>query len=291
MVTIDKHCTLFAYLALVLLFAGCGSQRTTVREGSNTTYKSSTISVLYDANQRGVHVDDDRKNEFETALKRLLTQKGFAQGDGLILRYWFSDADEGSRAARYWIGFGAGSGKMLVSVEFYDARGNKLATTDNVGTVSGGFVGGTFSEAIRRSAETISTYTQKTFLGRNLTSSTTSPLEKSPTAPSSVQATPSGVKDQPVIASTPGLQTWQLAVNTTPQGAIIKAYDSNQNLYQIGKSPTGLLWPLQTQADALVLFWQGRQVTVIPNQGESVQVDFTKIPPEVKGASVIEQGR
>ena len=98
---------------------------------------------------------------------------------------------------------------------------------------------------------------------------------------------PAPVAIAPVIPA-PGLKTWQMAVNTNPPGAIIQAYDGNQELYQIGKSPAGFLWPLQTQADALVVIWQGRQVSLLPTFMESISVDFSQHPPVVKGGAVID---
>lgn len=283
----------------IMILSACGSQRTTVHEGAQVHHKSSTVTVMHDASKKAVQVDEAHRMEFEATVKRLLIKRGFTEGNGLVLKYWFSDADEGSRSARFWLGFGAGTGRLQVSVEYYDSAGNKLANTDNVGTVSGGFSGGSYTEAIVNASEAIATYTKKTYYGREATV-----VAPAPAAPVTIAAQPVSASPPPAPVSQPsapvaapvpapkaGLQTWQLAVNTNPQGAIIKAYDDNQALYQIGKSPAGFLWPLQTQADALVVFWQGRQVSLIPQAGESVTVDFTKHPPEVKGATIIDNAR
>ena len=86
-------------------------------------------------------------------------------------------------------------------------------------------------------------------------------------------------------------QWWQLSVTTTPAGALISAYDRNQSLYQLAKSPATFVWPILTQQDALVIFWQGRQLTVIPNLNEAITIDFTKLPPEVVGATLVPANR
>lgn len=286
---------------VIMALVACGSQRTTVHEGANANYKSPTVTVMHDASKKSVQVDDAHRMEFEATVKRLLIKRGFTEGGGLVLKYWFSDADEGSRSARFWLGFGAGTGRLQVSVEYYDSAGNKLANTDNVGTVSGGFSGGSYTEAIVNASEAIAAYTKKTYYGREATVVAAAPAAPAPVTvaaqpvtaspPTAPVVQPSAPVVAPVPAPKAGLQTWQLAVNTNPQGAIIKAYDDDQALYQIGKSPAGFLWPLQTQADALVIFWQGRQVSLIPQAGESVTVDFTKHPPEVKGATIIDNAR
>ena len=278
--------------------AGCGAQRSTVRSSTNDSYKSSSVSIVVDTSKRSVPVEDKYKDEFALVLKQRLETKGFKEGNGLILRYWFSQADEGSRSARYWSGFfGAGTAKMLVSVEYYDVNGAKMAETDNEGTVSSSGLnfGGSYSEAILNSAEAIASYTKKAYFAKDanpvavvspaapVTSLGTTALAPQQ-APSLQPAPLSAVAlAQPAIA----LKTWQMAVNTNPQGAIIKAYNVNQELYQIGKSPAGFLWPLQTQADAVVIMWQGRQVALLPTFMESISVDFTQQPPVVKGATVL----
>ena len=308
------------HLLLCFLFAlcaSCGSQRTIVSNTGtqNINYKSSTVTIQFDATKGGVQVDSQYKAQLENELRKQLANKGFSQGPGLVLQYWFADADEGSRFARAWVGFGVGTGKIQVAVEFHDANGQRLATTNSIGTVSGGFTGGSFSEAISRAADSISDYARNVYLGPTTVlaplpsqpqqppppssnppvplASPTAPAAPSPTispAPPQQTSTPS-----PPVAQVPppvsGLQTWQLAINTNPPGAIIQAYDKNQNLYRVGLSPTGFLWPLLTQTDALVIFFQGRQLTVIPNSNESLFIDFSKQPPEVCGATVISNGR
>ena len=282
------------YLLLVLLLAGCGSQRTAVIESSSSAYKSSTITVIPDANQRGVLIDDKLKNEFETTLKRQLLRKGFANGNGLTLRYWFTEADAGSRTARtFSLGLGGGSGKVQVLVEFYDARGNKLAQTDTLGQVKGGFLGGSFAQALNNAADSIAEHAKRTYYSKDAAVTLAQHVRVNPgpskpytsTQPLSVAPIPSSVAPNGVAQS--GLKTWQIAINTNPQGAIIKAYDQQQNLYQIGTSPTNFLWPLQTQADSLVILWQGRQMVVLPTFMESISVDFSQQPPVVKGGTVI----
>lgn len=290
--------TMFGALLMGSIMAGCGAQRSTVRSIANDSYKSSSVSIVVDTSKRSVPVEDKYKDEFARVLKQRLETKGFKEGKGLVLRYWFSQADEGSRSARYWSGFfHAGTGKLSVSVEFYDVNGAKLAETDNEGTVSGGGLdfGGSYSEAILNSAEAIASYTKKAYFAKDANPIATVSLAAPATlpgttalapqqAPSSQPAPLSAVAlAQPAVA----LKTWQMAVNTNPPGAIIKAYDANQELYQIGKSPAGFLWPLQTQADAVVIMWQGRQVALLPTFMESISVDFTQQPPVVKGATVL----
>jgi len=285
--------TLTAFLALWSLFAftGCGSQRTTVHQGSSGHYKSPTVSVQRDTSRTSVLVDEDKRLEFEATLKRMLNKRGFTEGDGLILKYWAADADEGSRSARFWLGFGIGSGRLQVAVEFFDSAGNRLATTDNVGTVSGGFTGGSYSEAIVNTATAIADFTKKNFYGP--TASVAVPAIASAQqgtggpAVSSNQTNQATPPTTTTAAPASQLSAWRLAVITTPAGALIQAYDANQKLYEVGKSPVILDWPPRTTADALVVFWQGRQVNLMPTPNEAISIDFTKSPPVITGATVL----
>ncbi len=283
----------FCVLLIACLFvSACGSQKTTVRDASNAIYKSSTITVVADATKRSFQTDDQYRVEFENKLMERLERKAFTTGSGLTLKYWLSDADEGSRSARFWLGFGAGTGKFKVIVEFYDVNGNKLSETENVGTVSGGFTGGSFSAAILNSAESIAAYAKKTYYSKDAVPiAATTSTSPSPLASSAPGASQPARSSSIVTTPAPGLKTWQMAINTNPTGAIIKAYDANQNLVQIGKSPASFLWPLLTEADTLVVVWQGRQLSLLPTFLESISVDFSQNPPVVKGGTVIENVR
>ena len=310
-----------ALVALAVFASGCGSSRTSVYEGNKTNYKSSSMVIQVDTNKQGAQIDAKYRIEFEQTLRQSLLNKGFRDGNGLIVKYWFSEADEGSRAARYFVGFGTGTGKLQIVVEYYDSNGNKLSATSNEGTVSGGTFGGNFSEAIKNATDAIATFAQRTYLGRDTNPApkpivqqqqpvqvAPPPSSPAPTPPPAAAEPPANQPPStPVVGSVPappttpapqstapapnaGLKTWQIAVNTIPSGALIKAFDANQELYQVGKSPAGFLWPIQTQADAMVIIFQGRQVTLLPNTMESITVDFSKQPPEVKGATIIDNG-
>ncbi|HYD48248.1 MAG TPA: DUF4410 domain-containing protein [Terriglobales bacterium] len=55
----------------------------------------------------------------------------------------------GNRALRYFVGFGAGSGHLAVTVELRDARGKVRYATSAEADLAGGLWGGDMSEVVR----------------------------------------------------------------------------------------------------------------------------------------------
>ena len=56
---------------------------------------------------------------------------------------------------RYWVGFGAGSGEIIVDVGFSDPSGKQVARANARGSVSGGWFGGSTSSACDRVAKAL----------------------------------------------------------------------------------------------------------------------------------------
>jgi hypothetical protein len=285
-----RNLLLINTIILIAMVSSCGSERTVIQlPDTNSSYRSTTAFVIADKSKGGADVEDQYRTELESELHHDLQSQGFKNGSGLTIKYWFAEADPGSRAGRFWIGFGVGEGKVQINVEFYDANGNHLSSTDNIGTVSGGFTGGSFSTAIDHAAEAIAEYAGKHYLGSDtsiLASTTQSQGSNSGLATS---PEPAPAVTPTVAPATPELTTWALSVNTIPQGAVISAYDDQQHLVELGRSPFSTTWPRLTELDVLVVKFQGRHVEIIPNKNESVIVDFSKMPPVITGGSLVEK--
>lgn len=151
-------------LAIAVALAACGATVTvltppTIAPGA--TFPTAKIEAGTDT----VEIPADARAHFEKRLNQYLFEKnsGFTAGDALTLRYRFIQYDEGNRALRYLIGFGAGKGKMTTEVTFHDQAGTELGKIAVEGEIIMGILGGDFDAAISAAAKKIADYTIKTF--------------------------------------------------------------------------------------------------------------------------------
>lgn len=79
------------------------------------------------------------------------------EGEGtLIFRGTVVDMDPGSRAARYWAGFGAGAARTTIDGELVDAASGRVLLRFTQVRVSGvGFGGGNYHNLMRRNLQAI----------------------------------------------------------------------------------------------------------------------------------------
>ena len=83
--------------------------------------------------------------------------KGVLLMQGTIVRY-----EEGSRAKRYWIGFGAGKAHCTIQVIFIDKEtGEELSRTNFDGTLVMGVFGGDADEAVAGVIDSFMNYMKK----------------------------------------------------------------------------------------------------------------------------------
>lgn len=162
---ISKFFEAAAALAAAIALTACASGTTTVlappQPAAQTTYSTLRLESGADT----VTIPADARAHFEKRLNEYLfaANSGFTPGDGLTLRYRFIQFDEGSRALRYLLGFGAGKGKMTAEVVFLDKEQKELAKINVEGEINMGFFGGDFDEAISRAARQVADYAIKTF--------------------------------------------------------------------------------------------------------------------------------
>jgi hypothetical protein len=154
------------HIAAAILFAavaGCASATTTVLEPPSVTVKASTIAITHGDDT--VPVEEEYGAYFRTKLgEELYVEGGFAEGEGLTLRYRFIQLDQGSRAERYLLGPIAGKGTMTIEIVFFDNAGTELSKIHTGGEVSGGFFGGSFKSALDKAAKEAAEYAINNFL-------------------------------------------------------------------------------------------------------------------------------
>jgi hypothetical protein len=152
-------------LIIAILTASCGSRSYNVQQKPSAPFKTFGQVVV-----EPFKVDGEEKlglTEKPKALEvaaqmtqylkeRLEGKKWFKEGGqtltikGLVVGY-----DPGSQAMRYLVGFGAGSGEIIVDTVFSDASGTQVARANARGSVSGGLFGGSTSSACDRVAKAI----------------------------------------------------------------------------------------------------------------------------------------
>ncbi len=149
--------------ACIAVLGGCASGKTYVTQPPMT--KIVAASVMTEEIAATVAVPDEPRSHFRAALEEQLYQReiSFAKGPDLTIKWQFIQYDEGSRAKRYFVGFGAGKGSLAIQAKFYDDSGKELATIQSEGEISMGAFGGSFDSAIEKCAEEIATYTKKNF--------------------------------------------------------------------------------------------------------------------------------
>jgi hypothetical protein len=94
------------------------------------------------------------------------TGRLFVKGPGMTLRWRVVEADRGSRALRYLVGFGAGQGRFRVLVTLVDEKKQVIATKEFRGTQTMGTFGGGFNGAVRDAADHTAFFVEDTVYGR-----------------------------------------------------------------------------------------------------------------------------
>jgi len=151
-------------LLIAVGLTACGATLT-VMNAPKPTPEASYPTLKIEAATDTVEIPADARAHFEKRLNEYLFDKnsGFTPGDSLTLRYRFIQYDEGNRALRYLIGFGAGKGTMTAEITYLDKSGAELGKVAVAGEIMMGFFGGDFDAAISAAAKKIADYTIKTF--------------------------------------------------------------------------------------------------------------------------------
>ena len=114
----------------------------------------------YDSARRAL---TDSTEDFAAGLNGLLDQKVYLAGakpsktgGTLLIRAKVTVMDPGSRAARYWAGFGAGAARSEISGEIVDAKTGEVLIRFTQQRRSGvGVYGGDYQELMQRNLNTI----------------------------------------------------------------------------------------------------------------------------------------
>jgi hypothetical protein len=151
-------------LGLCLLLAGCITTATTVEtQKPIQSFKASTAQISEATST--LQVPSEVHARFGQFLNdELYSKHDFQPGSGMKIIWSFSEFDEGSRALRYFVGFGAGKGKIAVHATFLDQKGQVIGAVDGFGTVVMGAFGGSYDSALRECAYEVARYATDNFL-------------------------------------------------------------------------------------------------------------------------------
>lgn len=147
-----------------LLLSACAGGSNLVVNPNRSTVKTEAVELVYEGGT--VNVPDQATAELKRYMDEAFFKKTgmFARGSGITVKYGFMSFDEGSRAARYFLGpIGGGEAKMVIGAEFFDTQGNSLAKIQSEGRLSGGLLGGDSSSAIKKAAEEVANYAKANF--------------------------------------------------------------------------------------------------------------------------------
>ncbi|MBX0459057.1 DUF4410 domain-containing protein [Campylobacter coli] len=139
-----------------------------------------SYSQINNVSQRNV-IDADRKfssayaeceqNSEESRylndkINELLKNKKI-YGKDIKIECKISNYDEGSRALRYFISFGAGAAKAKIEVKLTDDNNQTISTFSNDAILPGGLFGGESKGVFDNAASGIVEYVKKTFIDKN----------------------------------------------------------------------------------------------------------------------------
>jgi hypothetical protein len=165
MATISNYSQSVILGAVILIMSGCASNSTKILSaaGYDKTTKYSQVQIKN--HQPMELVPQEQVTYLTKRINDLYLENGFPQGDGLIVNYSITSYNEGSRALRYFVGFGVGKAELVVETSFYDAATNKLiGKVESRSDLSRGAFGGSFNEVLDKVAMEIFEFSKKNYL-------------------------------------------------------------------------------------------------------------------------------
>jgi hypothetical protein len=131
-------------ILIATLLAGCGGIS---GPGTGTPRKIRVVEAP------GEKIPPQFHGKFVQRLERELYDENFTRGNDLVLTWKCTEVNAGNRALRYFVGFGAGAGVVVIQATLADAKGHVLGTKELKGVQTIGMFGGSFDSAIEMAAD------------------------------------------------------------------------------------------------------------------------------------------
>ena len=152
-----------ALLVCLLIVSACASGHVAVVNKANRSYRVTNVQSSEEGRSTA---PAEIASRFQRLLdEALYSEKHFARGSELKIKWQIAAYDEGSRALRYMVGFGAGKGKVVVKARFFDANNRELGSIQSEGSITMGAFGGSYETALRECADAIANYAKQNFYG------------------------------------------------------------------------------------------------------------------------------
>jgi hypothetical protein len=105
---------------------------------------------------------DDQRARYQSLLTSRLSEKGVSvvasQSDAHTAKGTVTRYNRGSRALRYFIGFGAGRGTLDSNWDVIDAKGDVLGQCRIKGNITIGIFGGNYDDVLEKSADRLAEF-------------------------------------------------------------------------------------------------------------------------------------
>ena len=110
----------------------------------------------------GSKLTDDQRDRYQSLLTSRLSEKGVtviaAQPDAHLAKGMVDKYNRGSRALRYFIGFGAGRGTLDSHWDVIDQKGDVLGACRIKGNITLGVFGGNFDDVLEKSGDRLAEF-------------------------------------------------------------------------------------------------------------------------------------
>ena len=157
-----KYFPVFASMLVGLTLSACGGVHNVVTKQPSGIDSIKLVTVApvevtsKEQNTDALSLNAQWKRMAEDELQSLLTSKKIATSSNnsqatVVCRI---NVVYGNRALRYWVGFGAGSGSLTVTIELKDKSGNVQYATDSKADLAVGAFGGDISDVARKAIQT-----------------------------------------------------------------------------------------------------------------------------------------
>lgn len=142
---------LLTLTALAFALSACSTTSTVDFGQKEKSYHSYTIRDLSQD-----HIPSDTRTLFTQYLNNELTALGYTVGDDLDININIENFNEGNRALRYWVGFGAGKATSKIVTTLVDKESGKIVgNIQTDGMLAMGVFGGNSKDVLKRSAKDI----------------------------------------------------------------------------------------------------------------------------------------
>ena len=142
---------LLTLTALAFALSACSTTSTVDFGQKEKSYHSYTIRDLSQD-----HIPSETRALFIQYLNNELTALGYTVGDDLDININIENFNEGNRALRYWVGFGAGKATSKIVTTLVDKESGKIVgNIQTDGMLAMGAFGGNSKDVLKRSAKDI----------------------------------------------------------------------------------------------------------------------------------------